>query len=119
MAYISKIESGGVVYDIAPPDDLTADEQAEFRSRIGVSGEVIYQSVSVSVSQWATTRVVSISNAAITAASLVILSAMSSSAEAFVKNNIRISGQSTGRVTLTCSSTPSTTVTGVLTIINN
>ena len=69
MAYVSKLQSGGEVYDVAPPPDLTDEEKAEYRSRIGAGtgGEptapIVMVDVTISQSAWSNDEVTITSSA--------------------------------------------------------
>ena len=127
MAYASKVQVGSVVYDIAPPSDLTEAEKAEYRSRIGAGtgGEptapIVMVDVTISQSAWSNDEVTITSSAYpvlanVTENSYVQFYSSDASANVVVQNNIRISETGSGSVTFLCDSAPSVSVNGMLLI---
>lgn len=127
MAYASKVQVGSVVYDIAPPSDLTEAEKAEYRSRIGAGtgGEptapIVMADVTISPSAWSNGEITITSSAYpvlanVTENSYVQFYSSDTSANVIVQNNIRISGTGDGSVTFLCDTVPSVSVNGMLLI---
>lgn len=128
MAYVSKLQSGGEVYDVAPPPDLTDEEKAEYRSRIGAisaetSGAPVIVQMSIAASAWSggavtltSTDYPALSNVA--SNSLVQFYTDDASAQTVVQNNVRLTGQGAGSVTFSCDTAPTSAVNGILVIFN-
>ena len=128
MAYISKLQSGGALYDIAPPPDLTDTEKAEYRSRIGAissesSGAPVRIDISLPATAWSggTMTLTSADYPAlsnIASNSLVQFFAADESAQSAIQNNVKLTSQGAGSVTFSCSTAPSGAVNGLLVIFN-
>ena len=127
MAYASKIQMGGVLYDVAPPSDLTEAEKAEYRSRIGAGtgGEptapIVMADVTISQNAWSNGEVTITSSispviANVTENSYVQFYSSDASANVIVQNNIRISETGDGSVTFLCDTVPTVSVNGMILI---
>ena len=128
MPYLSKMQTEDGLLDLFAPPDLTDEEKAEYRSRIGASssessGAPVRVDVSIAASAWSGGAVTltsaddpALSNVA--ANSLVQFVAADASAQTVVQSNVRMTGQGAGSVTFLCDSVPASAVNGTLVIFN-
>lgn len=101
---------------------LTAAQQKQARTNIGAASSSD-TAISIATTKWSSNAVtltasdyVAIGN--VTASSHVELFSSDASAAAFITNNIRLTAQAAGSITISCASTPTAAITANLLILN-
>lgn len=106
------------------PQTLSAAEQKQARENIGVDAvSVSAAAISIATTKWSNNAVTltatdyaAIGN--VTASSHIELFSSDASAAAFITNNIRLTAQAAGSITISCASTPTAAITANLLILN-
>lgn len=106
------------------PQSLSAAEQKQARENIGVDAvSVSAAAISIATTKWSSNAVTltasdyaAIGN--VTASSHVELFSSDASAAVFITNNIRLTAQAAGSITISCASTPTAAITANLLILN-
>lgn len=107
-----------------PESDLSEEVQTKLNSGGGGGVQNTFAfSVSIPTSKWsANTATLTASDNAdmahITADSFVLFMAGDGSSQAFVQNNVRVTSQGAGTLTLSCDTVPTANLTAVVVIIN-